>query len=246
MPGATIKGKLTYTGTENYVLPSGVSVGEYEFIQVEPSASETAMPRFTTGKVIKTCITMLIYFLFALLIYKMFPSFSAQSGRIIRTEPVSVGGVGIATFGSLVGGAILLLLLLLIIVFIANLSVFGYILAIFFIILIITALLSMIPVSIWLGNTVLKKESSIPGSLATGIAIITVVRLALEFLKTINTISGVAGIILTIVNATIWVFGVGAVIKTIFAIVKAANSYAGEQLAQEFSQDQPGETFSAD
>lgn len=234
LPGTVIKGKLTYLGVNNYELPAGVMVGEYEFVKIEPSIQ--AKPTFTIRSIIRTLIAMLIYYLFALLIYKLFPRFFAQSGQIIGTQPLNVAGFGIATFGCLVGGAIILIILLFIIVLITNFSVFAYLLLVYAFILVMIGLLASIPVSIWLGNTVSNRKGSVPGSLAIGLAIITVVNLLLEYLNTISAISGIVGVISFIVEVAIWVFGAGAVIKTIFAIGKAANMQAeAEYVEKPFS-----------
>ena len=96
-------------------------------------------------------------------------------------------------------------------------------------------LLATIPVSMWLGNIVSNGKSKAPGSLIKGLAIITFARLLLDYLKTLNSVSGIAGVVLFIINAAIWVFGTGAVIKTIFSVRKAANTQAETEFAEEYS-----------
>ncbi len=235
LPGTVIKGKLTYQGADNYELPADVIAGEYEFIRTEPSNSEQAKPGLSPGKVIKQIITMLIFYLFALMIYKLFPRFFVKSGELIRTQPLNAAGVGVATFGCLAGGGILLILLLILIVLISNLSVLGYLLLIYIFIIAMAGLLATIPVSMWLGNIVSNGKSKAPGSLIKGLAIITFARLLLDYLKTLNSVSGIAGVVLFIINAAIWVFGTGAVIKTIFSVRKAANTQAETEFAEEYS-----------
>lgn len=228
LPGTVIKGKLTYEGTTEYHVPSGVQVGEYEYIAVKAapekqSAAKGIMPY------VRRLLTLVVYYLFALLIYKMFPRFFKNAGTFIGIKPASAAGIGVATFGSLVGGAIFLIILLLITVFVLKVSVFMFAGFVFAAVAIVTSAFAEIPVSMWLGDFLLKKNSNVPARLALGLGLIAAVRFILELAGGISAISWLTGIISFIVNAAIWILGTGAIIKTISEIVRSANAHAEDE-----------------
>ena len=123
-PGTVIKGKLIYKGVTRYEIPSDVQVGDYEYIQIAPASKQDINNRVNIWNIIKKIFTMLIYYLFALLLYKLFPRFFVRSGDFIEAKPISAAGIGIATLGSLVAGSLLLVLLLILVLFIIKGSVF--------------------------------------------------------------------------------------------------------------------------
>ncbi|NLO99594.1 MAG: polymer-forming cytoskeletal protein [Clostridiaceae bacterium] len=225
-PGTVIKGKLIYKGVTRYEIPSDVQVGDYEYIQIAPASKQDINNRVNIWNIIKKIFTMLIYYLFALLLYKLFPRFFVRSGDFIEAKPISAAGIGIATLGSLVAGSLLLVLLLILVLFIIKGSVFLFGLLLFVFVMVVTILFADIPVSIWLGNVITNRKFGIPGRLAIGIGTITVVKIILEILNTISSVAPVTGVISFVVNVAIWIFGTGAIIKIIFETGKAANLQA--------------------
>ncbi|NMA67694.1 MAG: hypothetical protein GX957_15935, partial [Clostridiaceae bacterium] len=225
LPGTNISGKLTYEGKDTYQLPSNVNVSDYEFIKVQPSAAAQPTVGRTVLSYVKKIITLIVYYLFALLIYKLFPRYFEKSGLFIARRPGTATAIGIAAFGSMAGGVIFLFILLLITLFIFKGSVFLFVGLVFFFIIIITVLFAEIPVSLWLGGMVLKDRNSVPGRLALGLVIIWIIKFVLGMLKGLPG-AGVAGIILFILNACIWILGTGAILKTVFEIIKGANTHA--------------------
>lgn len=222
-PGTVISGKLTYMGDSTYAVPSGVQVGDFEYVQTYTTSNDLKLPAFSAWSAIKTIITMLIYFLLGFILYKLFPKFFIQSGEYIQQKPLSAAAIGIATLGSLVAGCLLLILIMFLSFLIFNASVFfvsGLLLTLVFT---ITVFLADLPVALWLGIVLYKKKLSPPASLASGLAIITVVKLALQFMKGIAAVSTLAGILSFIVNAVIWLLGTGAILYSINQIRKAAN-----------------------
>lgn len=236
VPGTVIKGKLTYMGVTRYEIPSDVQVGDYEYIQIAPVSKQDVNNRINLWDIIKTIFTMLIYYLFALLLYKLFPRFFARSGDFIEAKPISAAGIGIATLGSLVAGSLLLILLLVMTIFIIKGSVFFFGLLLFVFVMVVTILFADIPVSIWLGNVITNRKFSVPGRLAIGIGTITVIKIVLDLLNTISPIAPVIGVVSFVLNVAIWIFGTGAIIKIIFETGKAANIQAdaeAEEIAAE-------------
>ncbi len=225
-PGTVIKGKLIYKGVTRYEVPSDVQVGDYEYIQIAPASKQDINNRVNLWNIIKKIFTMLIYYLFALLLYKLFPRFFVRSGDFIEARPISAAGIGIATLGSLVAGSLLLVLILILTLFIIKGSVFLFGLLLFVFVMVVTILFADIPVSIWLGNVITNRKFGIPGRLAIGIGTITVIKVVLELLNAISSVAPVIGGISFVINVAIWIFGTGAIIKIIFETGKAANIQA--------------------
>ncbi len=226
LPGTVIKGKLVYKGVTRYEVPSDVQVGDYEYIQIAPVSKQDINNRINFWDVIKKIFTMLIYYLFALLLYKLFPRFFVRSGDFIEAKPISAAGIGIATLGSLVAGSLLLILLLVMTIFIIKGSVFFFGLLLFIFVMVVTILFADIPVSIWLGNVITNRKFGVPGRLAIGIGTITVIKIALDLLNTISSVAPIIGVVSFVVNVAIWIFGTGAIIKIISETGKAANIQA--------------------
>ncbi len=239
-PGTVIKGKLIYKGVTRYEVPSDVQVGEYEYIKIEPASKQDLNQKINTWSIIKKIVTMFIYYLFALLLYKLFPRFFNRSGDFIEAKPISAAGIGIATLGSLVAGSLLLILLLILAIFIINGSVFFFGALLFTFVAVITILFADIPVSLWLGNLITSRRTNVPGRLAIGIATITIFKIILDILSSVSILSTAVGIISFVVNVAIWIFGTGAIMKIIFETGKAANLQA-EMEATPLENNETGE-----
>lgn len=225
-PGTVIKGKLIYEGITRYEVPSDVKVGDYEYIKIEPVSKQDINNKINLWTIIKKMVTMFVYYLFALLLYKLFPRFFVRSADFIAAKPLSAAGIGIATLGSLVAGSLLLILILILAIFIIKGSVFFFGALLFTFVAVITILFADIPVSLWLGNIITNRKISVPGRLAIGIGTITVFKIVLDLASTVSILSPIAGIISFVVNVAIWIFGTGAIMKMIFETVKAANLQA--------------------
>jgi len=235
-PGTVIKGKLIYEGVTRYEIPSDVHVGEYEFVPVEPAGKgDYNYNRISLWSIIKTIFTMLIYYLFALLLYKLFPRFFLRSGDFIEAKPLTAAGIGIATLGTLVAGSLLLILLLILTVIIIKGSVFFFGLLLFIFVTVVTILFADIPVSLWLGNAITGRKFSVPERLAVGIGTITVVKIVLNLLASVGpAAASVVGILSFVINVAIWIFGTGAIMKIVFETGRAANLQAeAEETAAE-------------
>lgn len=226
VPGTVIKGKLVYEGITRYEIPSDVQVGDYEYIKIEPASKQGVNQRIHLWSIIKKIATMFVYYLFALLLYKLFPRFFVRSGDYIEAKPISAVGIGIATLGSLVAGSLLLILILILAFFIIKGSVFFFGALFFAFVTVITILFADIPVSLWLGNVITSRKFNVPGRLAIGIGTITVIKIILDIMSSLNLMVPVTGIISFVVNVAIWIFGTGAIIKMIFETGKAANRQA--------------------
>ncbi len=230
-PGTVIKGKLTYKGVNAFQVPSDVQVGSYEFVKINSASEVQVKPTYTPWNAVKKVFTMIIYYLIALLIYKLFPRFFIRSGEFIKAKPISATGIGIATLGSLVGGFLLLLILLILSVFVFEVSIFFYTGFVFTFLVILTVVFADIPVALWLGNC-LRKHLSVPARLAIGLGLITFVKLILDILGNLGGLSTLVGVISFLLNAFIWVLGTGALLRSIFDIFKSANIQAEAEDAE--------------
>lgn len=226
LPGTIIKGKLTYEGVTKFEIPSDVQVGSYSYIKIEPVNKTNVQSTFSLWTFIKKIFTLLVYYLFALLIYKLFPRFFVRSGDFIGAKPLSSAGIGIATLGSLVAGSLGLILLLILALFVINGSVVLFGSLVFIFITVLTILFADIPVSMWLGSVITNRRFGVPARLAAGLAAISLTKIVLDFLKSIQGISTIAGIISVVINISIWIIGTGAIIKSIFEVSKSANRQA--------------------
>jgi len=224
-PGTVIRGKLTYKGATEFHLPSYVQVGDYEFVKTSPAESGRAQG-LSLGSIIKRITTLAVYYLLALLLFRLFPRFFVRSGSFISQKPFAAAGIGIATLGTLVGALLLLLIIILLVMTILEFSVLGFTsLALLFFGL-VTVVFADIPVSLWLGGMMLRKTGSVPARLAVGLAVISAVKLVLDLLSVIPSVGSVFGVIGFLVRAAVWLLGTGAILNTLYSMLKAANQQA--------------------
>lgn len=220
LPGTVINGKLTYKGKSEFHLPSYAQVQDYEFIKTSPAPEQGR--RFDVMSIIKRIITLVVYYLFALLLFKLFPRFFVQSGKFISQKPVAAAGIGIATLGTFVGGLLLLLIIVLLVMTILDLSILGFTSLVFIFFGLVTVVFADIPVSLWLGDMIAGRTDSIPAKLASGLIVINAAKLVFSLLGGIPGVNALGFLL----NAAIWLLGTGAILKTLFSMLKAANQQA--------------------
>lgn len=225
LPGTVINGKLTYRGVTEFHVPSYVTVNEYEYIKTDPVSSEGIQGTDVMG-IVKRIATIVVYYLFALLLFRLFPRFFVRSGKFISQNPLQAAGIGIATLGTFVGGLLLLLIIILLVITILEFSVLGFTMLVLFFFAIATLVFAEIPVSLWLGDIILRKTDSVPAKLAAGLAVISAVQLAFRLLRGMTSAGYLFGVLGFLVNAAVWLFGTGSLIKTTFAVLRAANRQA--------------------
>ena len=138
---------------------------------------------------------------------------------------MAAAGIGIATLGTFVGALLLLLIITLLVMAILDFSVSGSPAWRCFFGL-VTVVFADIPVSLWLGDIIAGKTDSVPARLAAGLVLINAVKLVLSLLGGIPTIGSVFSVTGFLVKAAIWLLGTGAILKTLFSMLKAANQQA--------------------
>lgn len=221
--GTVINGKLTYVGSTEFQPPSYVQVKDFEFIKVSPS-ERTA--RVDVMAIIKKLATLTVYYLFALLLFKFFPRFFVRSGEFIARSPLAVAGIGMATLGTFVGGLLLLLILILLVLTILDVSILGFAGLIFLFFGVMTVVFADLPVSLWIGGKIAGRTARVPGKLAIGLITIQLIKLVLNLLGDIPSVGSVFSALGFLVNAAVWLLGTGAILKTLFSMLKAANQQA--------------------
>jgi hypothetical protein len=229
LPGTVINGTLTYEGVTPFTPPGDVSVKDFRFVQINPASNPYAK-RFDLSDAVKLIITLSVYYLFALLLYKIFPRFFTRSGDFIAQKPLSSAGIGIAALGTFVGSLLLLLLLLLLTVFALKFAIFGFTGLLLFFVGIVTILFADIPVSLWLGGLI-SRGSSVPARLAIGLALISAVKYALALMRDLLANGYPFGVLRFLLSAAIWLLGTGAIFNTILNIIRSANRKAEEDEA---------------
>lgn len=225
LPGTVINGKLTYKGETEFYLPSDVQVQSYEFVKASPPDSVGVL-RLDVMATIKKLATLTVYFLFALLLFRLFPKFFVRSGNYISQSPLAAAGVGLAALGTFVGGLLLLLILFLLLIAIMDFSVFGFTGLVFVCFGLFTLVFADIPVSLWLGDKLARKTGSVPAKLAAGFVVIQTAKLAFKLLSSLSSVGSIFGAFGFLINAAVWLLGTGAVLKTLFSMLKAANQQA--------------------
>lgn len=226
VPGTVIKGKLTYQGVTEPVLPGNAQIGSYTYIEMTPAGKTQQVRIFDFMTLFKRIVTLLVYYLFALLLFKFFPRFFRRGGDFLSSRPASALGMGIACLGTLVGSLLLTVILLVLTFFLFNASVFAFTGLVVFFFSMVTIIFADLPVSLWLGNIITGGKGSVPGKLAAGLSTIAAVKIALEMLKNIPQAGSIFGVVSFLVNAAIWLLGTGAILRVLFDMSKAANAQA--------------------
>lgn len=228
LPGTVIHGKLKYIGPREADIQNGAAIGSFEWVKPdfqEKMAGKKAEERnaaYYVWKLIKILFTTAVYFLIAMLFYKLFPSAFMRQGKVIEEKPWKVLGVGFLAAISTVG-ALIVFIILLCLTFIISPSVglvFGAAAALAYIVLFY---LSTIPVSMWLGNVLAKDKHSIPKRFAIGLFTFTTGLFLIGLLTAIPFVGPIFSILLFLTAAAAFIIGTGALLFGINNICVSAN-----------------------
>lgn len=220
-PDTYIAGTLTVRAETAPVIPATAHIGKLDFIQV--SAAVADKPRIQFRPILRDVLTTLVFFLFALLLYRIFPRFFARQSDFLRYHMLSTAGIGIAALGTIVAAIILLFILTILTLFLFNFAVVGFSLTVFYAFIVITGYLTVLPVSLWLGRVMLGEAKSIPAALAAGLTVITLLRIVMDMAVFLPVAGDIIGVIYFIVQLVIWLLGMGAILHTVSDFVKSAN-----------------------
>ena len=210
-PETIIHGKLTYTGLKQVQVPQGAKISNYEWIKTKIAQNTEEKASNYIYKFIKLLFTTAIYYLIAMLLYKLFPEVFRKHGEIISEKPMKVFSVGLLSLASTFI-AFFVFIILLVMSFVISPSiglVFGsavllmYILIFFF---------STVPVSLWLGNKIFKDKYSLPYRFAGGLSLITFGLFAIKVLAEMPSFGFVFGMLSFSIGFTTLTFGAGALL----------------------------------
>jgi len=226
MPGTVIEGTLYYKGNMAPVIPSDATVGKVEFTEQTAHHSKNTMEASGWKVAIRIVLTSLLLFLLALLLLKLFPGFFEKPADFIQSGIMTTAGVGVAALGVFVGGGILLFIITIISVFLFQPIIFFILMSIPFSVLLVFGYFATLPVALYIGRLVSRrmvKVISIPGVLAIGIGILTVVKVALLLLAGLPGVGGVIAFFGGLLGFVVWILGTGANVRGMKVFFQAAN-----------------------
>lgn len=215
MPGAVIKGTLHYSGAAEPVLPAGASVGKMNFTKVEPANNTDRRSIFGWKQIVRSLLTVLLLYLTALLLLRMFPGFFTRPAGYLRQNPFSAAGVGIAALGVSVAAVIMSLLFAIVAIFLFKPVVILMVSLLLTTLIVILGAFSVLPVSLWIGNLLTRGRGGVPGALATGLACLTFIRLLLAYLAGLPLVGVGFAVILGLFGFAVWLLGTGAILHTV-------------------------------
>jgi hypothetical protein len=215
MPGTVIKGTLAYHGTSESSIPSDASIGRVKFTKVAPAKETARTDVFGWKQMVRSLLTVLLLYLIGLLLLRLFSGFFARPAAYLRQNPFAVAGVGVAALGVSVAAVIMSFLFGLIAIFLFKPVVVLTVSLLLTTVIVLFGALSMLPVSLWLGNLLTRGRGGIPGALAAGLACLTIIRLLLVFLSGLPVIGIVFAVILGLFGIAVWLLGTGAMLRTV-------------------------------
>lgn len=225
LPGAIVHGKLTYKGLQQADIRDGAKISSYEWIKPEIKERTSSVVSKTTENIwrlIRLLFTTLVYFLVAMMLYKMFPAVFIQQGEIIRQKPLNVFGVGLIGMASILLSIIIFVILLILSIILSPsiglvfgaIALLGYIILFYF---------STIPISLWLGNLIFKDKFNLPYRFGAGLALFTFGLFAINLLAQLPTVGALFLLIAFVIAFLAVVYGVGALLYGLRYALTAIN-----------------------
>ncbi|MCX7708221.1 MAG: hypothetical protein N2484_00030 [Clostridia bacterium] len=225
MPDTVIHGKLTYQGIQEATIKEGAKIQSIEWketnARVQKKDSETALGYL--GKFVRLILTTLVYFSIAAIGYKVFPNLFTRQGYYIGKRPLNTVGIGLVAMIAILASVIAFVVLMLLSIALISPAVgliFGCVVALTYTLLFY---FSTMPVSMWLGNLVLKGERhSTLMKFGTGLAIITIGFFILDLLSKIPLFGVIVSLVSFLAAFCFVVLGIGALLCVLRDILAAA------------------------
>jgi hypothetical protein len=174
---------------------------------------------------VKFVLGTIVYFLVAMLLFKLFPKIFIHQSDPIHDKPLQTAGIGLAAIFSILAVFIGLIFLTIFSVLLGAFSlsfVTGMLLTVFYIVLFY---LSAIPVSLWFGNVLFKEKYSLPVRFGLGLGIISVTRFILSLLGNLSSVGMLFGFLNFVVGFSIVLFGIGALLIMTGKILGSIRKY---------------------
>jgi hypothetical protein len=197
------------------VIPAGASIGKVSFTELVPAKATARSNAFGWKQIVRNLLTVLLLYLIGLMLLRLFPGFFARPAAFLRQNAVASAGVGVAALGVSVAAVILSFLFGIIAIFLFKPVVVLTVFLLLTTLLVLFGALSLIPVSLWLGNLLTRSRGGIPGALAAGLACLTAARLLLTFLSGLPFVGSLFAVILGLMGLAVWMFGVGSMLRTV-------------------------------
>lgn len=227
LSGTVIHGKLKYRGLK-LNLEEGTKIGNVDW--VKPAIKSTEIQRRELAKEFWALIRLLfgtaVYFLLGWAFFKLFPNIFRRQGDIIAAKPLNVVGAGLIGLVSTLASMIVFVVLL-IFSFLINPGIglifgtamtLGYILLFYF---------STIPVALWLGSLILKKNLNVPYRFGVGLFLLTVGLFILRLLTQLSVVEPLFPTLKFLTVFAVLITGTGALLYTARDLITAARK--GEQ-----------------
>jgi hypothetical protein len=218
---------LSYRGISEAVVQDGAQIAQFEWIQPpvkesSPGSSRLVLSIWETSKLAATTV---IYFLIAMLMYKLAPAIFKRQSEVIGVKPLHVFGIGLIALLSVIVAILILAILLLLSIgvisiqiplFFASAVSLGYMILFY---------LSTIPVSLWLGNLLFNDRYSIPYRCGAGLAFISTMLFLMNLFGKISGWGLLFGILSALCAFAVMVMGMGAILYGIRDIYTAIKRY---------------------
>ncbi|MBI4651492.1 polymer-forming cytoskeletal protein [Candidatus Desantisbacteria bacterium] len=217
LSGTVIHGKLTYKTPKKAHIESDVHVEDSQWIEVKDLSTHSQLPdsKETAHDLLKLLLSTSVYFLLAMLLFKMLPNTFKYQGDLIARKPFKIMGIGFIGIVSILGALIMLIILIVLSVFFKTpmpAVIFGLLSMVFYA---AVFYLAAIPVSIWLGNIILKNRYNIPARFAVGLGIISVTKFMLNYFKNLTAVGPFFGFLSFMTMFIIILTGMGALLVTV-------------------------------
>lgn len=228
LPGTVINGKLTYRADKQIQIPAGARIAGQSWIQRKPDrVCQTLSPQVVLLDFAKMIVVTVVYFLLAMLLYRLFPVLFREQDEPLQTQPLKTAGVGLLGVLALLAVCLGLILILIFAVtchapglaFFSLFTALGVYSALFY--------LAGIPVSLWLGNKLLRPGAALPVRFGAGLGIIAVLRFSFQALAQIPNLANVFGFFDAVLCSAVILLGLGAlvaVMKRVFDTLKQVDS----------------------
>ena len=229
LPGTVIHGKLTYKSPTQVDIPTGAVVKDYQWIKSTLSkTNRIPSPGAIVWSFIKMLLATAVYFLIAMLLWRLFPKIFMHLCDTIHAKPLQAVGLGLVGVLSIIAGCIGLIILILISILFNALSlsfVIAIIMAAFFVTLFY---LATIPVALWLGNLLFKERFTLPARFALGLGIISLILFIIDLLSQFPAIGALFGFINFVVILGILLLGTGALLKMARKVIGSVQQFDPE------------------
>lgn len=214
LSGTEIRGKLTYKGVDEAFVETGASIGKTEWIK--SSGKEVEKKERGVGyyavRYARMLASTVIYFLIAMLFYRLFPGTFTYQGKVIAKKPLNVFGIGLAAIGLIIAAVLTFIFLLAATILIATPGIAVIFAVVMGLVYTILFYFSAIPVSMWLGNTVLSDNYSVPVKFGLGLLTINVFTASLGIMGELGGVGIVFSALRVIALCAVGVMGIGALI----------------------------------